>query len=225
MTRWPGRGGLASRSDQRDHRQSAWRQRRQSPAAARLPARSPPHGADPGMRPARRRSNGQTLGRGHQHPHIAVLQDEGDLLGLEQRIDRHEDAAGSRRAETGDDGLEALFQVDGDAFAARQAEVRSGRWRIASLRNRACPYVHAVGAIGQCRALRRLLGGHSNQVRQQGGFGHGDGGRTRAIQQQTTRKKYRIRPALRRPLECLKPILCPNGARIERSTRSLAHTR
>jgi hypothetical protein len=69
-----------------------------------------------------RRQQRQALGRGDQRPHIAVAHDVGDLIGLEQGVERHEDAAGGGRAKTGDDGLEALLEVDGDPLAALQAE-------------------------------------------------------------------------------------------------------
>jgi hypothetical protein len=67
-------------------------------------------------------SKRQSFAGGDQCPHLAIAHDVGDLIGLEQRIEWHEDAAGSRCAEAGDDGLEALFEVDRDALAALQSE-------------------------------------------------------------------------------------------------------
>ena len=70
-----------------------------------------------GQRPREQR---QALGRRDQHAHVAVAQDVGHLLRLEQRIERHEHAAGGRGAEHRDDGLDALFEIDADAFGSSQ---------------------------------------------------------------------------------------------------------
>ena len=60
-----------------------------------------------------------------------------DLLRLQQRIDRHEDAAGARRAEHRDDGLELLGQVDRDAILTLETErVQRRRERIDLTRER-----------------------------------------------------------------------------------------
>jgi hypothetical protein len=50
------------------------------------------------------------LRRGHEDAHIAVTQDIADLLGLEQRVQGHEDAAGGCGAETGDDPFDPLVE-------------------------------------------------------------------------------------------------------------------
>ena len=75
-----------------------------------------------GAPPEHVREEREPLGRGHQHAHVAVAQDVGDLLGLEQRIDRHEHAAGRRGAERRDHRLEALVEIDRDAVRAGEAE-------------------------------------------------------------------------------------------------------
>jgi len=67
------------------------------------------------------RQQRQALGRCHQHPHIAVLQYEGDLLGLKQGVDRDEYPPGGRRAKAGDDGLDAFIEVDSHSVSAGQA--------------------------------------------------------------------------------------------------------
>ena len=64
----------------------------------------------------------EALGRRHQHAHVAVAQDVADLLGLEQRIERHEHAAGRGRAERRDHGFEALVEIDADAFGAGELQ-------------------------------------------------------------------------------------------------------
>jgi hypothetical protein len=60
---------------------------------------------------------GQALRGGDQHADIAVTQDVADLFGLEQRVERHENATSRRCAKAGDHRFETLFEVDGDALA------------------------------------------------------------------------------------------------------------
>ena len=79
----------------------------------------------------------QALRRGDQHAHVAVAQDVADLLGLEQRIHRHERTAGAGRAEAGDHRFEALVEVDADPFAALQAQTRDAAGEAAVPRSRA----------------------------------------------------------------------------------------
>jgi hypothetical protein len=69
----------------------------------------------------------QPLRRGDQHADVAVLQDEGHLLRLEDRVDRDEHRASGGGAEAGDHGFDALVEVDGDAVAA------SGRCSVISV--------------------------------------------------------------------------------------------
>ena len=58
------------------------------------------------------------LGRGDQDAHVAVAQDVCDLVGLQDRVERHEGAAGGGRTEGRDDGLRTLVEVDADSLAA-----------------------------------------------------------------------------------------------------------
>ena len=131
--------------------------------------------AQVGTRPERPAELRQPLGRGHEHAHVAVAQDVADLVGLQQRIERHEDAARRRRAEAGDHGLEALFQVDRDALAAPQAEraqsgstARDGGLQIGIGDRR--------GAVRQRHGIGRRVGGTADQFVEQDGFGHGKEG-------------------------------------------------
>ena len=66
---------------------------------------------------------GETFRGGHQHAYIAVTKDVADLLSLEQRVERHENATSGRRAKAGDYRFETLFEVDGDALATLNAQV------------------------------------------------------------------------------------------------------
>ncbi len=72
-----------------------------------------------GHAPSSSRSERQPLGRRHQHAHVAVAQDVGDLLRLEQRIDRHEHAAGRGRAERWRRPSRSAFEIDADAMLPR----------------------------------------------------------------------------------------------------------
>ena len=107
------------------------------------------------------------VGRGDQHPHIAVAQDEAHLLGLEQGVERHKDPARRRRAKAGHHGLEAFFQVDGHSLATPQAQ---GQQTIGHATDRLVQFPIAPGldAIGQRRAIGRPRGGHGHEFVQQG---------------------------------------------------------
>ena len=59
----------------------------------------------------------------HQGADIAVSQDVAYLLGLQDRIDRNEDASRETGAEDRHDGLDALVEEDRDAFSACKVEV------------------------------------------------------------------------------------------------------
>ena len=72
----------------------------------------------------------KALRRGNQYPHIAVAHDVADLLGLEQRIQRHEDAAGSGSAKAGDDRLETLLEIDGDPLTTLKPKVHQATGKI-----------------------------------------------------------------------------------------------
>lgn len=65
---------------------------------------------------------GQAFWRGDQHANIAVAQNVGHLLGLKQRVQRYKDAPGGRCAKAGDDCLESLLKVDGDALSTLDAQ-------------------------------------------------------------------------------------------------------
>ncbi len=66
----------------------------------------------------------EALHGSHQNANVAIPEYVGDLLRLEERIDRNEDRAGSRGAEYRLDRLEPLFEKDGDARGALQAEMQ-----------------------------------------------------------------------------------------------------
>ena len=89
MTRWPARGAA----------RQAFVASRESTAAGGVaalsdPARQRRRGEEPGTRASDVREQRQPLGRRDEHAHVAVAQDVGDLLGLEQRIERNEHATG-----------------------------------------------------------------------------------------------------------------------------------
>ena len=111
----------------------------------------------------------------HQDPHIAVLQDKTDLLRFEQRIHRHEHPTGRRRAKTGDHRLETFLQVDGHAVPPGQTQGHEAGGELAHSRIqfRVCQRGRAAG---QRHGLGRPLGRHCNQLGQQHGFGHDEGG-------------------------------------------------
>ncbi len=120
----------------------------------------------------------QPFRRGHQHPDIAVAQDVGDLLGFQQRIERHEDAARSRGAEAGDHRLETLFEVDGDALAALQPQSDQPPGELVdSLLQRSI--TERLLAVGQGNGARVALRRERNQVGKQRGIGHNSGHRSR----------------------------------------------
>ena len=64
----------------------------------------------------------QPLRRRDQDADAAVAEDVADLTWPQQRVDRHEDAAGGRGAEERDDRLDPLVEVDGHPLAAPEAE-------------------------------------------------------------------------------------------------------
>ena len=89
----------------------------------------------------------EALRRGDEHAHAAVVEDVGDLPGLQHRVDRHEDAAGGRGAEDRHDGLDPLVEVDADALAALEPERLQARREGRDL-------VPQLG-VGQGRVLER----------------------------------------------------------------------
>ena len=108
-------------------------------------------------------SSARRSGRGDQHAHIAVAQDVAHLFGLEQRVQRHKDAAGGRCAKAGDHRLETLFQIDGDALAALQAECdqASGKADDGFLQ---LSVIQGFSTVGQGGSLGHTLGGAGDQV-------------------------------------------------------------
>ena len=117
-----------------------------------------------------------TVARGDQHADLAVAHDEADLLGLEDGIDRDEHAAGRRRREAGDHGLQPLVQVDADALGPFQAQRQQAAGQRPDLR-RELAVVQRAAAVAQRRRCRIALGAVPDQVREQvavgGGSGHG----------------------------------------------------
>ena len=108
-----------------------------------------------------RRAASNALRRGDQHADVAVGEDVADLMGAQQRVDRHEYAARDRGRERGYDRLDPLVEVDGHPIARRQAEGPQSPPRLRASRSQSSAYVTVVslkvsaGAIGP-RA--RLLG-------------------------------------------------------------------
>ena len=99
---------------------------------------------------------GEPVGRGKQNPHIAVLKNEGHLLRFEQRINRHKHATGGWGAETCNDCLEALFEVDRHPLAALQSERhQTGRELVHA--GSQLTVRQARGAAGQRPRLRRTV--------------------------------------------------------------------
>jgi hypothetical protein len=114
----------------------------------------------------------QALGRGDQHPHVAVAQDEAHLLGLEQGVDGHEGTAGGRGSKGRHHHLETLLEVDAHARAARQRQAGQRRGDTVDLQGQ-----RLVGPggrpMGQGRRGGRAVGRPRDEVVQQEGFGHG----------------------------------------------------
>ena len=115
---------------------------------------------------------GEALGRGHQHAHVAVLQDVADLFGLEDRVDRHEHAARRAGTEEGGDGVRALVEVDRDALAVLEAQRQQAGSEAAEFG------VELGVALGGARERQRrgvgiALGRSGDQVVEQGGVVHG----------------------------------------------------
>ena len=92
--------------------------------------------------------------------HAAVVEDVGDLLGLEHRVDRDEHAAGGRGAEDRDDGLDPLVEVDADALAALEPELA----QPGGERRHLVPQL----AVGERRVLERERGGGGATARRVG---------------------------------------------------------
>jgi hypothetical protein len=106
----------------------------------------------------------QAFGRRDEHSHVAVAQDVGNLLRLQQRIERHEHRAGTHRAEGSGHELQSLFQIDADTFTACNAELdQSPGEQLDGLRKFAVAkrprLVRQCGTIGlrQCRAQWKLM--------------------------------------------------------------------
>ena len=108
----------------------------------------------------------QTIGRGHENPNIAVLQDKADLLRFEKRIDWHEYAARRWRAETCDNRFEPLLQVDRDAIGTLQAQCHQPGAELADRRVKAGIRERRFFA-GQGRLRRSRPRRIGYQVRQQ----------------------------------------------------------
>jgi hypothetical protein len=106
---------------------------------------------------------GKTLRRGTQYPHIAIAQDVANLIRLEQWIEGYKDTTGSRSAETGDHGLEALLQVDGDALAALEPK---GQQTASKPGNGFMQFAVSDGGlgIGECEGFRRSFCRYRDQV-------------------------------------------------------------
>ena len=114
---------------------------------------------------------GQAFGGCDQHPCVAVAQDVGDLLGLQDRIDRDEGAPGPGCAKARHDGLEALVEKHADALAPVKPEADEATGKPAHL------FVQACVAEGRCaggegRAVWGTLGGCRDEFVQKRGVGH-----------------------------------------------------
>jgi len=114
----------------------------------------------------------QPLRRGDERAGAAVVQDVGHLRRLEQRIQRHEDGARGGAAETRDDGLEALFEVDRHPLAALHTErQQTGREGVDV--GLEFGVAQRCGAVGQRARGRRAAGGQRRQIVKEGGCRHG----------------------------------------------------
>lgn len=95
----------------------------------------------------------------------------GNLPGLKQGIDRDQDGAGRRNAETRDDGFEALFEIDRDPLASGQTQPNQAAGTLED-----CLVQLAVGqmgcAIGQGYGIRRGSGRMGDELVQQEGIRH-----------------------------------------------------
>jgi hypothetical protein len=102
---------------------------------------------------------------------IAVAQDVDDLVGFEQRIDRHEDATGRGGTKGADDRFEALLQIDSDAFAATDAQSHyGGRESIDACGQLRIAQARCAGLQGHMRG--RACCRHIQQMRKQKGVFH-----------------------------------------------------
>ena len=61
---------------------------------------------------------------GNEDTDVAILEDVRDLVRLQQRVDRHKYAACGGGAKQRDHSLQALFEIDRDAFRATQSQVQ-----------------------------------------------------------------------------------------------------
>ena len=104
----------------------------------------------------------QALGAGHDHADVAVAQDVADLLGLEQRVDRHEHGAGVRGAEGHCDRLEPLVEVERDALAALDAHPDEPGGDAVDEVGQFAVTERCV-EVGQRRGVRGSTGGHERQ--------------------------------------------------------------
>ena len=173
MTRWPARAGACSSSAQTVTGSAAARCRHGLGDHHVLQSRAARQ---------HRRQQGQAVGRGDEHPHAAVTQDEAHLLGLQQGVQRHEHRACGGGAEAGHHGLGALFEVDGHTLTTAQAQLhqaagesanRLGQGRVAGV-HRPVAERHG-GRRSACRDLDQFV--------QQMGFRHGSEGGAAALLQ------------------------------------------
>jgi hypothetical protein len=113
----------------------------------------------------------EPLCRRNKYAYIAVAKDIPHLLRLQQRIERDEYAAGSRRAETRDNRFEAFFQVDCNALSSLESKAHEPAVETAyGVREFAVTQSAAV--VGQGWRLGGPVRGKRDQIGQKGGVSH-----------------------------------------------------
>ncbi len=119
------------------------------------------------------------FGGGHQDAYLAVVQDVGDLKGLEQWVERHEDATCRRGPEQGADGMYGLRQIDADALARAQVQ-RQEPMGPASDQLPEALVGQGLRALDECLAVGVGRGGIPHEFMHLGDVRHGMRGRCRA---------------------------------------------
>lgn len=117
----------------------------------------------------------EALGGGHQNSDVAVAQDVADLIGLEEGIDRDENAACVAAGKGRDDRFRSFLEVDRDTLAAAQAHLDKGAGQGANAFRQAA-IVQCAVARGESDRFRSALGGLQGQMMEQVRHGVGDSG-------------------------------------------------
>ena len=99
----------------------------------------------------------EPLWRGDQYAHVAVMQNKGHLIWLEQGVHWHKHSACSRTAKACDHRFKAFFEVDGHPFSTRQAQIYQARGTSIHSRMQ-FTIVHVNVTIGERMHMRGARG-------------------------------------------------------------------